>query len=304
MKRIFAALLALLLLLSLCGCASSDYRKAERLEAAGDHAGAAAAFEALGDYEDSAERALACRYGEAEAVLAAGDHEKAAALFAALGDYRDSAARSKEAAGAVHGNTLSGDWYYTQDSTENILSVIQANMAQWEGLWEYCDYGPCTMIYRLTLFEDGSFTFCLDRDSLSELADELIGRTKTALRAYLEDFVTQTYQSQGLSLEQVYHDLNVEDMDGLLRWLNYDVDRISERIVSRKSFDTAANRAVVTGTYVLSANTLELTVSGGTDIEIFSPGEDRFTVTGRSEDSTTDVLRLSGNYPAVFSRQP
>lgn len=72
---------------------------------------AAAAFEALGDYGDSADRALQCReeleqqrlsvlrsdYADADALLESGHFAEARVAFLLLGDYEDSADRAREA---------------------------------------------------------------------------------------------------------------------------------------------------------------------------------------------------------------
>lgn len=75
------------------------YAAAETLRVAGDFNGAAKAYAALGDYRDSAAKALdsahAAVYQEAEARLAAGDAEGASETFQSLGDYADSAARAE-----------------------------------------------------------------------------------------------------------------------------------------------------------------------------------------------------------------
>ncbi len=73
------------------------YLRAEALEAQGDHEGAIAAFEALGNYKDSGTRVTEIHYRDAEALLEAGDYAAAAEAFDALGGWRDSGARAKEA---------------------------------------------------------------------------------------------------------------------------------------------------------------------------------------------------------------
>ena len=258
----------------------------------------------LGDYRDASDRVLECRYREAERLLASGAFSAAAEAFSALGEYRDSAERAAAAAGAVYGDTLTGDWYYSQDDTEELLAGLKAGMARWDGLWDLCEYGRYDFTYRLTLFEDGSFTFCLDRDSLDAVADSVIGATRKAFYAYYSRLVEETYRSQGIPLEEVYRDLKVEDMDGLLRWLNYDPAVMTEKVISRKAFDAAANNAVVTGSYAVADVTLILTVADGSDEEQFSLKDGVLTFTGRSSDSTADVLRLTDHYPAVFTRIP
>ncbi len=80
-------------------------------DAPGLYADAAEAFEALGDYEDCAERAQLCReemsshrrslyqpdYEDAAALLEAGHYAEARLAFLALGDYEDSAEQALEA---------------------------------------------------------------------------------------------------------------------------------------------------------------------------------------------------------------
>ena len=96
------------------------YTQAEALLRAEDYAGAAAAFEALGEYEDSAARAAEAReaqaeaqreaereaenaaaYARAEALLTEENYAQAVPAFEALGEYRDSAALAAEAREAL-----------------------------------------------------------------------------------------------------------------------------------------------------------------------------------------------------------
>lgn len=87
-KRICILLLSALMLLT--GCAREDYEQAQALYQAKEYAAAAKAFEALGDYEDSAAMVTACEYALAQQMLAAGNWVGAEMAFAALGDYEDS----------------------------------------------------------------------------------------------------------------------------------------------------------------------------------------------------------------------
>ena len=304
MKRFLCGLLTACLLLLLCSCASSDYSAAERLLAEGSYREAAEAFSLLGEYRDAPDRVLECRYLDAERLQAAGSFSAAAEAFSALGDYKDSAKRAAAAAAAVYGDSLTGHWYFSQDTTEDLLSRLEASMERWDGLWELCEYDSYVLTYRLSLFEDGSFSFSLDRDSLNRVADSVIGSTRTAFRIYYSRLVEDTYRRQGIELEDVYRDLKVEDMDGLLHWLNYDPAVMTEKVISRKSFDEAANNAIVTGSYVVTGSQLVFTTDGGIDEVQFSMEDGVLTFTGRSENSSVDALRLSALYPAAFTRIP
>ena len=89
MKKTMIICLALLLCVCVTGCASSDYKDATALYNQGDYVAAIEAFEALGDYKDSPDMILACKYAQANALLDAGDYDGASAGFKALGDYQD-----------------------------------------------------------------------------------------------------------------------------------------------------------------------------------------------------------------------
>ena len=72
------------------------YSRALQLSGDGEYVRAAEAFEALGDYADSAERAKAARYLSARQALEAGEPEAAREIFAGLGEYRNSAEMIRE----------------------------------------------------------------------------------------------------------------------------------------------------------------------------------------------------------------
>ncbi len=304
MKRFLWGLVAVGLLLVLCSCAASDYSDADQLYSEGSYKEAAEAFTLLGDYKDAAERARECRYRIAEQLQASGSFSAAAEAFSALGDYKDSASRAAQAAASVYGDSLTGCWYFSQDSTEELMTRLEESMVPWDGLWELCEYDSYILTYCLTLFEDGSFSFCLDRDSLNSVADSVIGATRQAFYIYYSRLVEETYRSQGIALEDVYRDLKVEDMNGLLHWLNYDPAVMTEKVISRKSFDTAANNAIVTGTWAVTDSRLLFTTENGTDEELFTMEDGVLTFIDRSTDSTDDALRLSKFYPAAFTRTP
>ena len=73
------------------------YNAAEELLMAGDYDGAALAFQKLGSYQNSAERAFEAHYAKAELLLAAGDYDGAVAVFQKLEDYRNSPERIAKA---------------------------------------------------------------------------------------------------------------------------------------------------------------------------------------------------------------
>ena len=73
------------------------YQKAEQLAQQSEYEEAAAAFEALGDYKDSAEQAKSVKYAWAQEKEADGDYSEAVKLYQELGSYQDSSERAVQA---------------------------------------------------------------------------------------------------------------------------------------------------------------------------------------------------------------
>ncbi len=120
---------------------ASKYKAAEQLLAEQDYEGAASAFTALGDYQDSAERVTDAKYRAAEQLVAEQDYEGAIAAFTALGDYQDSAERATDAKyraaeqlvaeqdyeGAIAAFTALGNY---QDSAERAYEIAEQLLAE------------------------------------------------------------------------------------------------------------------------------------------------------------------------------
>lgn len=108
MKRVGTLLAVLALCVSMAGCRVLEYHEANTLYESEQYPQAQAAYEALGDFADSAEMAQICRqiteYAQAEELFAAGEYEQAAEQFDALGMYSDSPLRAVQcryAGGAI-----------------------------------------------------------------------------------------------------------------------------------------------------------------------------------------------------------
>ena len=134
LKRIISVVLCLVLALSLCGCEKLDYQKAVELYEAGGYEGAKAAFEALGEYEDSAAYAakaqLVIDYRNAIELYATENYEEAAALFEALGDYEDSKSFLEKCAAFTLAENIVGRWESEEvDMTDMFKGVFMEQMA-------------------------------------------------------------------------------------------------------------------------------------------------------------------------------
>ena len=102
------AAIAVLLVMTKVVIPGNDYKAAEALLAAGQYEEAIAAFEALGDYKDSAQKIADCElailerdYNNAIALMDAGSYEEAITAFARLDDYKDSTEKIKDCEFAI-----------------------------------------------------------------------------------------------------------------------------------------------------------------------------------------------------------
>lgn len=100
MKKLFALLLVLTMVLTLTGCKKDDYESAVALMDAGSYEEAIIAFTELGDYEDSVQRLEECKntlsYEKAIMLFEQDQYEEALEIFVSLGNYKDSIDKKKE----------------------------------------------------------------------------------------------------------------------------------------------------------------------------------------------------------------
>ena len=99
--------------------------QAARLEEAGDYEGAAQLYAAQ-NTEEADIRYLACQYQLAQQLYESGDLPGAAAAFHALGDYEDAAARSEQCYNEYYGQVAQGvrDLYAAQDYA-GVIAALQ-----------------------------------------------------------------------------------------------------------------------------------------------------------------------------------
>lgn len=91
-KKISLLLCCVCLLLAMTGCERADYVAAVEVYNTGDYAQAMELFQALGEYENSAELAKRCEYHLAVALYSEGKFQEAIPALEKMGDYEDSKA--------------------------------------------------------------------------------------------------------------------------------------------------------------------------------------------------------------------
>ncbi len=136
-NRLSFMLLCLLLIVSLTGCNSSNYKKAMSMYDSGQYDEAEVAFAALGDYEDSAAMILECRYQKAIILLNSGDYESAISVFETISDYKDANDKISHAKREImyenYGNVidlLDGSiWYFNGGSNSTVKSISFSDRA-------------------------------------------------------------------------------------------------------------------------------------------------------------------------------
>lgn len=118
------------------------YREAEALLETGKREEAIAAFQALGEFRDAADRVVGIQtewYNLAEQLLAAGDSSRAAAAFGGLKDFRDARERSLALWNTiVTPTTLSaGGWFSTALRSDRMANAVGDNREEqcWVGSW-------------------------------------------------------------------------------------------------------------------------------------------------------------------------
>lgn len=150
------------------------------------------AFIALGDFSDSADKAMYCRieitYLEAVALKDAGEYKKAADIFASLGDYSDSKALAKES------NYLYADSLLNSGKYEEAYSAFCALGAFKKGV--NAVYKDSTTkaqeakyLYGLACFESGDYKNAVEAFELAGDYKEASAKLPEAKYLYADSLV-------------------------------------------------------------------------------------------------------------------
>lgn len=132
-----------------------QYAQAEALLEARDYEGAAAAFEALGDYKDAAQWVTyGIPYQQADDLAQDGQTAQAAIAFGKLGDYQDAQSRSFDLWGqvTVRDAISAGDSQTTALKTDGTAVVAGSDLPaikEWDNLVALSSYGDCVLALRL-----------------------------------------------------------------------------------------------------------------------------------------------------------
>ena len=183
LKKSSVVFLLLTLLVSLYGCDSKDYKNAVSLYADGKYQEAEEIFIRLGDYENSSQMVLKCRYDSACRHIKNKNYQEAVTLLIDLGDYEDCRELLKDAQqqlmyqkyAALIDILQDEDWYFyggaesrinTLHFTEKTAVIMQTDFN--DKLLKKEDYIPDQKEFAFTINDS---RICLVRDD--EIALEI-----------------------------------------------------------------------------------------------------------------------------------
>lgn len=222
MKRLIALVLCLVMAVSLCGCSKLDYNKAVELYEAGGYEGAKAAFEALGDYEDSAEYAakaqLAIDYRDAIELYAEENWAEAAAKFETLADYENSAVYLDKLQDKLMAEKIVGRWETEPVDLTNLLkSVIQQEMEAM-GYYDlsYDDVESVSVVQCYSFEEYGVVKTSFTDESFGEFLRVMVQTMKSTMLTVSEQELVYVAEQYGMSYEEVLSALEVSSVQEYL----------------------------------------------------------------------------------------
>ena len=297
MKKLLAVLLVAAMAFSLCGCDSADYKKAVEAMEGGDYAAASAAFKALGDYEDSAAKALECDYQLALDVFESADYTAAVAVFEALDGYAESADYIAKAKDEIMRAAVVGEWVCPEvDMTEDFMTALEASLGEDVGILDYCELPSLVVEQSMEIQEKGVFTATIDPDSFMEGMTAVLDAIELGLKDYFLTELEAVLAEDGFTLEDAYAELGVSNEDELLTAvLGVSFDELFEAMGLVDALSSSMENAKLSGVWEVEGESLTLTIGDDYEIASYDAAADVLTVT----EGTTS----SGGYPMAYERK-
>lgn len=228
MKKHNLLLLLILVCLLLSACDSSDYNKACKQFENGDYGTAQTSFEALGDYKDSANMVIECRYQLALMEVTNGLYESAAAHFEALGDYKDSCEQVSVCNYYLGASSMDDkDWdaainFFSNSTYQDSIQLL-AECQKEKGMHDNADYAFLDDIVKSV---DNREKMVSNNDSLSAIVN--------AELAILQEYSNQSFYDKNLQkiAAQYLDGLRLQKEALSLKYSDYQI-KWSEGLVMR-----------------------------------------------------------------------
>lgn len=313
MKRIFAIILCLVMAAALCGCDKLDYNKALELYEGGGYEGAKAAFEALGDYEDSAEYAakaqLAIDYRDAIELYAAENWAEAAAKFETLGDYEDSAVYLEKLQDKLIAEKIVGRWQTEAvDMTDIILGYAKESLAAagYEDV-ELGETEPLTVSAYYEFKEFGLVTEEIDEESINAMLGTVVRLVKDLTIDLTEQELVAAAEAYGITLEDIFAEYGVSSVEEYLdASLGMSFDEYLSSIYNEELMSALFYYARVSGAWYVKDGALYVVVTDESEKGEYDADKDIITML-ECEISGENAELASGEefellYPYTMSR--
>lgn len=313
LKRVGSLILCMIMAAALCGCEKLDYMEAVKLYEAGGYEGAKAAFEELGEYEDSAEYAakagVILDYDKAIELYAKGRYAEAKKIFAALGTYENSAEYLRKAEDKLMAEKIVGRWKTEEvDMTDIILAYVKESLAM--AGYEDVEIGE-TEAFTVSAYyefeEFGLVTEELDEESVNVIVGATVKMVKDFMVELTAQELVAAAEFYGVSLEDVLAGFGVSSVEEYLDVsMGMSFDEYLSSIFNEEIMDALYYSARVSGAWYVKDGELYVVVTDETEKGDYDADKDIITML-ECEVSGENAELASGEefellYPYTMSR--
>lgn len=321
MKKSVSFALIVLLVLSLAGCKSSDYKQAVSAMDQGQYSQAAVTLEALGDYKDSIELLHKCNYALAEQSFESGDYAGAKLAFQALADYKDSANYIKkcdynlavdayeeenyqqaleifqtlagysdadrylaQCESAILSAKLEGEWESDPlDMTESFLAGVAMVDEEMAQLMDSQGM-KFEMTVSVTFGEAG---FCTQSGAIVD-SERLMQTVTSMIRGYMLASIEASLQENNYTLQDLYDEMGTEDLDEIcMELFDCTIQDLVEVIGIREYLQTMVDSLSMECTYVIKDGAIYC------NSDVFHYEEQTDTLVTEADEETAELTGIA-----------
>lgn len=272
MKRVFAFLLAVVMVLSLAACSSEkkDYEKAVGLYDSGKYDEAAKAFEKLGGYED------------------------AASYLAKAND-------------GIATEYLKGHWTTEAVDLSKIMMDAmgdELSNSEYGDLSQYFDLSMLSAIFTLDFNEDGTYGLGIDETEYAVVLEKLGESMRQGFLDMVGAMLDAEAQKVGMTMDTMLEELGIDSLEQFVA-VAMDVeldDFVAEVVIDPLSEISTAMKSA--GTYTVENNIVSMDFGTGVDKATLDMSTGTVTITAESVDQTENSMdaATASLFPMVFTK--
>lgn len=196
-NKCLCSLILIIISSFLVSCKSDDYKKAEEFYSSADYSSALEIYSELGDYKDSGDKAIICKYNIAEDYYNKEKYKEAKSVYEELGDYKDSKDKTLECEKEIN---------LSSKADKAFLSDIEASILN---RMKHKDSDDLTSLVNTELaylekYKDAEFY----DQNLKELAKDYIEGLNTQKDSFKEEYESDEDLKWQRGLVQRYEVLN------------------------------------------------------------------------------------------------